>query len=99
MTMNCKSWTDLWFDSAALAFEASEVMALRLNRLAMLDSVAMQEAQLMVTEKVAAAMELNVLALTGRLGRTPDRQARGTVGRLRTKVARNRRRLTASKLS
>lgn len=88
-----RTWTNLWFDSAALAIEAGEVIGLRLNRLAAFDNAAIREAHLMVAEKVATAMELNALALTGGLGSSPARQATSTVTRLRTKVARNRRRL------
>lgn len=91
--MYCSNWADFWFDSAALAVEAGEVINLRMLKLAGFDGPALHEAQLMVTEKVATAFELNALVMTGGLGQSPSSQARGTVRRLRSKVASNRRRL------
>ena len=88
------AWSDVWFDSASLTIEASEVIGLRLHRLAAWDGAALSEARLMVTEKLAAAAELHWFALTKGLSQTPERQASGAISHLRGKVACNQRRLS-----
>ncbi|PKB19080.1 hypothetical protein B0I00_1308 [Novosphingobium kunmingense] len=85
----------LWWDSAALGFEASQVIGLRMARLAQGDDKAFREAERMVTEKISAAFEIHMMAVTGQLGLTPDEQAARTVKKLRRKVERNRKRLSS----
>ncbi|WP_296679248.1 hypothetical protein [Novosphingobium sp.] len=93
-----RNWTSLWFDSAALGFEATAVIGLRLTKLASGDADAMNEAQRMVNEKIDAAIELQTMAMTGSLGMTPQGQAHRAVRTLRRKVESNRRRLSGKRV-
>lgn len=70
------------------------VMALRMTRIAACGSTGAKEAELMVAEKVGAAIELQILLLTGALGKDPFEAAQGTLEYYRSKVAANHRRLT-----
>jgi hypothetical protein len=92
--MRYTDWGHIWLDSTALAIDATAVIGLRLARMAMMDSGALAEAQLMVSEKMTAAAELNALALTGGLGHTPHGQASKTIRHLQRKVSSNRKRLS-----
>jgi hypothetical protein len=76
-----------WYASAMLAMEASEVMRLRMEKFARGESDAGEEAQLMVSEKIAAAFEA---AANWLAGATPG----AIVGRYREHVAANARRLS-----
>ncbi len=78
-----------WLASAMLAFEACEVIHLRLAKLAIGDRDADQEARLMVSEKVDAMFEAGVSMMAGA---TPA----AIVGRYREHVAANARRLSAT---
>ena len=86
-------WTSLAFDTWALGLEASSVIGLRMMKLAAGGAAAQAEAQLMVSEKVAAGMALPMLAMTGQLGATVPAVASGSLAHLRKKVRANRRRL------
>jgi len=81
------------FETWALGVEASTVIGMRLGRLAMLDADAMKESELMVREKVAALAQLQMKAMTGQLGASPQSAARKSVAHLRAAVRANRRRL------
>jgi hypothetical protein len=76
-----------WAASAMLAMEAGEVVRLRMEKFARCEADAGCEAQLMVSEKIAAAFEagLNWLA-----GATPA----AIIGRYREHVAANAKRLS-----
>ena len=87
-------WFDAGMDAWSLSSEASTVMALRTARIAMGGSGAMAETQLMFAEKMQATFELQVAAMSGRLGTAPAGAARKTIGFYRRKVRANRRRLT-----
>jgi hypothetical protein len=76
-----------WYASAMLAMEASEVMRLRMEKVARGESDAGEEAQLMVSEKIAAAFEA---AANWLAGATPG----AIVGRYREHVAANAKRLS-----
>ncbi|MDR6623731.1 hypothetical protein [Caulobacter segnis] len=89
-------WTSLAFDSWALGLEASTVIGLRMMKLAAGGAAAQAEAQLMVSEKVAASVTLPMLAATGQLGATGPAIASGSLAHLRRKVRANRRRLSKS---
>ncbi|KQX21548.1 MULTISPECIES: hypothetical protein [unclassified Sphingomonas] len=91
--MRPTDWMSLAFDSWRLGSEASEVIALRMAKIAAGDAAAMAEAQRMVTEKMEAAAALHWSAMTGGLGSTPARQAKATIGHYRKAVAKNRARL------
>ena len=75
-----------WFAATLLAWEAADVVGLRMTRLAGGGDVAYAEAHLMVSEKVAAGIEaLGSLML----GRSPDE----IIQRYREHVAANASRL------
>jgi hypothetical protein len=54
-----------WFAGAMLAMEASQVICLRMEKLAHGDQEAEQEACLMVTEKIVAALQAGAQLLAG----------------------------------
>ena len=87
-------WTSLAFDSWALGLEASTVIGLRMMKLAAGGPAAQAEAQLMVSEKLAAGLALQTLAATGKWGATGPAIASGSLTHLRRKVRANRRRLS-----
>jgi len=90
------SWMMLGWQSAALALEAQEVIALRLAMLAAGGPKAQSEAVRMVSEKMLAATESQMLMLRA-LGRNRvERGARSVVGLYRRRVKANRRRLRKS---
>jgi hypothetical protein len=77
-----------WLASAMLAFEACEVIQLRLTKFAGADDDADYEAHLMVSEKVDAMFEAGASLITGAT-------AASIVGRYREHVAANAKRLSA----
>ena len=87
------AWMKAGMDMWILGAEAASVMALRTARIAAGGSAGAAEAELMVTEKVRAAIELQTRLMTGALGVTPLGTTQGTVKHYRRKVADNRKRL------
>jgi len=83
----------LAFDSWSMGLEASAVIGLRLMKLSAGDAEAGAEAQLMVAEKLGAAMELQMLAATGGLGTSWETAAGRSLRHIRKAVRANRRRL------
>jgi hypothetical protein len=83
----------LALDSWSMGVEASAVMGLRLMKLSEGGAEAGAEAQLMVSEKVGAAIELQMLAVTGGLGKTWETAAGRSLRHVRKAVRANRRRL------
>jgi hypothetical protein len=71
-----------WYSATMLAFEAGEVMRLRLSRIAMGGGDAVSEVNLMMTEKIGATIEA-VSAMM--LGHTPM----SVIERYREQVAAN----------
>lgn len=94
--MNSKAYAD-WMkagmDMWMLGAEAGTVMALRTMRIAAGGSAGAAEAELMVTEKVRAAFELQTRLMTGAFGVTPLGATQGTLKHYRRKVAANNKRL------
>jgi hypothetical protein len=88
-------WFGLGLDAWTLGAECSAVIGLRMMKVAAGGLAAEAEVQRMVSEKVAAALALQTLALTGGLGVTPQGAAARTVAHYRRKVRANRRRLSA----
>ena len=86
-------WFDAGMDAWSLGSEASTVMALRTARIAMGGSDALAETRLMFAEKMQASFELQVAAMTGRLGTAPAGATRKAIGFYRRKVRANRQRL------
>ncbi|MGJ4938974.1 hypothetical protein ACQR1W_00250 [Bradyrhizobium sp. HKCCYLS1011] len=76
-----------WLASALLAMEAAEVIRLRLEKFARAEVDANEEAELMVTEKIVAALEATANLMAGA---TPA----SIVDRYRDYVAANARRLS-----
>jgi len=76
-----------WLASTMLAFEACEVIRLRLTKFANADDDAEHEACLMVREKVDAAFEAGASLMAGASAAT-------IVGRYREHVAANAKRLS-----
>jgi len=85
-----KAGMDMWMLSA----EAGTVMALRTARIANGGSAGAAEAELMMTEKVRAAIELQTRLMTGALGVTPLGATQGTLKHYQRKVAANNKRLS-----
>lgn len=77
-----------WFAGAMLAMEASEVIRLRLEKFAAGEEGTDQEAMLMVTEKMVAALQAGAQLLAGA---TPA----SIIGLYRERVAANAKRLSA----
>jgi hypothetical protein len=86
-------WLGIGFDAWRLGFEASAVMGLRALKIAQGGAAGQAEAERMVSEKVDAAMALQVRALTGGLGATPASATARTIAHYRRRVKANRRRL------
>jgi hypothetical protein len=84
----------LWLDATQLTLDSASVIAMRLSKMTTMDSDAMSEAHLMISEKIATASALHMKALTGQLGNTPGTQAARTLSHYRKAVAKNRRRLS-----
>jgi prophage antirepressor-like protein len=78
-----------WFAGSMLALESCEVVRLRLEKFAKHDDDAEREACLMVSEKIAAALEAGVNWFCGA---TPA----SIIGRYREQVAANAKRLSAA---
>ncbi len=87
-------WVGIGMNAWALGLEASTVMALRTMKIAQGGAGAAAEADRMISEKVAAAVELQQMALTGGLGFGPETAASKTLAHYRRKVRANRRRLS-----
>jgi hypothetical protein len=77
-----------WFAGAMLAMEASEVIRLRLEKFAQGGKDSEQEACLMVTEKIVAALQAGAQLLSGA---SPS----AIIGLYRARVAANAKRLSA----
>jgi hypothetical protein len=86
-------WFRAGFYAWSLGLEASSVIALRTLKIAIGGRAAEAEAHRMVSEKIDAGLTLQALALTGRLGLTPNSAATKTLAHYRRKVRANRRRL------
>lgn len=87
-------WLGVGMDAWALGFEASQVIGLRMMKLAAGGAAAQTEANLMVREKIESTLALQMQALTGGLGITPHGAAAHTLKHYRRKVRANRRRLS-----
>ncbi len=89
-TRQRQTWFSLMMETATLAVEAQQVMALRLAKLAAGGTAAQTEAARMVSEKVVAYAEASTMLARGKSPETVMR-------RYRTRVRANSRRLTASR--
>ncbi len=87
-------WAGLAWNAWAMGLEASTVIGLRTMKIAAGGAAAQAEIDLMVGEKMTAAMTLPMLAMTGQLGATGPAVAARSITHLRKKVRANRRRLS-----
>jgi hypothetical protein len=88
------SFFSLYFDTICLTCEASMVIGLRMMTFAAGGARAMNEAQLMTTEKVQAAMAVAIATAFGMArGQSAERLGRSAISHYRRKVVANRRRL------
>ena len=78
-----------WLAGTMLAFEACEVIRLRLTKFASADDDADDEARLMVSEKIDAMFEAGASLMTGAT-------AASIIGRYREHVAANAKRLSVA---
>ena len=94
MTNPFAPWMKLSMDAMLLGVEAQTVIGLRMMKMTAGGAAAATEAELMITEKVSAALEaqrhLALAALTGDGARSASR----AMAHYRGKVRDNRRRLT-----
>jgi hypothetical protein len=89
------AWCTLSLQTARLGWEAQNVIALRLMRMAAQPARSQTEARLMVTEKVAALGEAQAAAATAVIkGGKSHRVAKKVLGIYKKRVRANRRRLT-----
>jgi hypothetical protein len=86
-------WLDFGVSAWSLGVEASSVIALRTLKIAAGGVAAELEARRMVSEKVEACLDLQSLALTGKLGLTAHSAATKLLVHYRRKVRANNRRL------
>lgn len=89
------AWLKVAMDAWWLGAESAYVAGLRMGRMATGSLPVVAETQLMITEKVQAAMELQTDAVFGVLGSTPLAASRRALGHYRRKVSANRRRLSS----
>lgn len=92
---NLAAWTRAGVDLWMLGAEAASVMSLRMIRLSAGGAIAGKEAELMLSEKVQAAVELQTRFMTGAVGLSPLAATQGFVSHYRRKVAANSRRLAS----
>jgi len=89
------AWLSLSLQGARLAWEAQNVIALRLLRMGLHDARAHSEAKRMISEKFAALGEAQAAALTGAArGQQAPAIANKVMTVYRKRVGRNRRRLS-----
>lgn len=93
-TRSYAAWFRTGLDAWSLGAEASTVIALRMVRLAAGGAAGVGEANLMITEKVQAGLELQADLIGMGLGLTPLAGMQKTLRHYRRKVAENRKRLT-----
>lgn len=77
-----------------IGFDAAAVIGLRMMKLSAGDTAAAIEAQRMVSEKIKAALDLQMLLITGELGRSPASIAAKSLNHYARGVRTNRRRLS-----
>ena len=96
--MNMTNPWSSFLRAARFGLDVQSVMALRLMRIAAGGALASREANRMVMEKAAAALEAQMVAATAlAFGRGPKKAAKRAGGVYRRAVTRNRRRLAGAK--
>lgn len=92
---NLAAWTRASCDFWMLGAEAASVMSLRMMRLSAGGAAGAKEAELMVAEKVQAAVELQTRFMTGAVGLSPLAATQAFLKHYRRKVAANSKRLAS----
>jgi hypothetical protein len=92
---NSFEWMEIGAAATELAWDAASVISLRMAKAALGGTGAHQEAVRMCSEKVVSLAELQASLLAGAFGTTPASAVRGTLRHYSSKVAVNRRRLSA----
>jgi hypothetical protein len=92
--LRANPWVGIGFDAWRLGLEASAVVGLRALKIAQGGQTGAAEAELMVREKVQAAVALGAMAFSGDLGSSPASASARTLAHYRRKVRANRRRLS-----
>jgi hypothetical protein len=88
------NWFGIGMDAWALAAESNMVIAMRMGTMAMGGpAAAAKEAELMVSEKVAANLALGFDLATGKHGIGPEAMMSGSIKHYSRSVRANRRRL------
>lgn len=90
-------WLKIGFNTWMLGVESSTVIALRTTKVLLGGDRSGREANLMVSEKMKAAMELQTAFWFGRLGSDPTEAIGKVVNSYSHRVRANRRRLTRSR--
>jgi hypothetical protein len=98
MSQRRNPWLSLGWQTMSLGAEAASVIGLRTIKIATGGPAATAEAELMVKEKIAAALALQGLAMSGALGFSAPGIAAKTLAHYRRRVRANRRRLSKSNL-
>ena len=88
-----RQWQNLGFDAWTLGLEASSVISLRMAKVLSGGDAQGDEARLMVSEKLAAAFEIQSAMLSGALGRSPSAATKKVLRSYTRKVRANRKRL------
>ncbi len=88
------NWAEMAMQGTMLALESQQVIALRLTKMAFGDPDTAREAELMVTEKVNAAVDSGHMMLKAALSGQGDMGAGKIMRHYRTTVRANRRRLS-----
>jgi hypothetical protein len=87
------AWFDLGVSSTRLAFDAQQVISLRLAMLALGGQEAEQEASLMVSEKVKALLDSQRLVVSAAVRGKVDRAPASVLGLYQRRLGANKRRL------
>ncbi len=85
--------SSMMFESAMLAFESQQVVAMRLTKFAMGGPDVQREAELMVSEKMASLAEASKMMMLAAIGGKSDLAAEKIVKHYRKKVGANVKRL------
>lgn len=88
-----RQWQSLGFDAWTLGLEASSVIALRTAKVLSGRDADGEEARLMVSEKLATALEIQSALLSGALGTSPSAATKKVIRTYTRKVRANRKRL------
>jgi hypothetical protein len=87
------NWFGIGMDAWALAAESNMVIAMRMGAMAFGGPAAAREAERMVSEKIAANMELGIDIATGKFGASPESIMSGSIAHYSRSVVANRKRL------